>query len=70
MVAGGDVTPPEGTTVDADEKGIAKGIEAVEDMLMAELKKEDSSSDGMKAGDLKTQYLTGLKAAGLDLSAA
>lgn len=66
MVAG-DVTPSEGKISDADEKG----IEAVEEMIMAEFRKEDSGvGSAEEDGDLKDQYLNGLKAAGLDLSVA
>lgn len=66
MVAG-DVTPSEGKISDADEKG----IEAVEEMIMAEFRKEDSGvGSAEEDGDLKDQYLNGLKTAGLDLSAA
>ena len=66
MVAG-DVTPSEGKISDADEKG----IEAVEEMIMAEFRKEDSGvGSAEEDGDLKDQYLNSLKTAGLDLSAA
>jgi SWI/SNF-related matrix-associated actin-dependent regulator 1 of chromatin subfamily A len=66
MVAG-DVAPSEGKISDADEKG----IEAVEEMIMAEFRKEDSGvGSAEEDGDLKDQYLNGLKTAGLDLSAA
>lgn len=43
------------------------GIEAVEQMLLEQMKK-DSSDD--KGGDVKEQFLDGLKKAGLDVSAA
>lgn len=66
MVAG-DVAPSEGNVSAADEKG----IEAVEEMMMAQFKKKDSGVESTEEnGDLKDQYLKSLKAAGLDLAAA
>ncbi|KAF2467560.1 uncharacterized protein BDR25DRAFT_374887 [Lindgomyces ingoldianus] len=45
-----------------------KGLEAVEDMLLEEFQKM-GSGDKTKDGDLKKQYLDGLKKAGLDVAA-
>ena len=55
----------EGMTDGDEGKADAVGAEKVREMMMESLKK-----GGEKVGDAKDQYLTGLKDAGLDMSAA
>jgi SWI/SNF-related matrix-associated actin-dependent regulator 1 of chromatin subfamily A len=60
MVAGEE---GEGKKVNKLSAAEEMGIEAVEQMMLEQLKKEEN-------GDPKEKFLNGLKAAGLDMSAA